>query len=129
MLRASNFRFEPNRSPIGASLFLVLTSGSAALKNDFKDRLLNLRRIRLLYALVAVLMPLTVICLSILFSLWFGQSSDQFRISDGANLVPLNILALVLAPICEETGWHGYGVDSLRAHAGMMKATLLFAVL
>jgi membrane protease YdiL (CAAX protease family) len=29
----------------------------------------------------------------------------------------------------EETGWHGYGVDSLRAETGMMKATLLFAVL
>jgi membrane protease YdiL (CAAX protease family) len=38
-------------------------------------------------------------------------------------------LAMILAPILEETGWHGYGVDSLRAHASMGKATLLFAVL
>jgi membrane protease YdiL (CAAX protease family) len=29
----------------------------------------------------------------------------------------------------EETGWHGYGVDSLRASNGMMRTTLLFAVL
>ena len=35
----------------------------------------------------------------------------------------------MLAPICEETGWHGYGVDSLRAQAGMIKATLLFAAI
>jgi membrane protease YdiL (CAAX protease family) len=36
---------------------------------------------------------------------------------------------MVLAPLLEETGWHGYGVDSLRAHASMWTATLLFAVL
>lgn len=115
--------------PIGTTLFLVLTSGSATLKSDFKDRLFNLRRIRLVYVLVAVLMPPTVIGLSIFWSLWFGQSSDQFRLSGGANLIALIILAMMLAPICEETGWHGYGVDSLRAQAGMMKATLLFAAL
>jgi|SRR6476646_2346321 len=39
------------------------------------------------------------------------------------------ILAMVLAPIMEEMGWHGYGVDSLRAKTGMMKATLLFGAL
>jgi len=36
---------------------------------------------------------------------------------------------VVLAPICEKLGWHGYGVDSLRAKAGMMNATFLFASL
>jgi hypothetical protein len=36
------------------------------------------------------------------------------------------ILAAVLAPIMEEMG---YGVDSLRAKTGMMKATLLFGTL
>ena len=81
------------------------------------------------YALLAVLMPFTVICVSIVLSLWFGQARDQFRLSVGSNLPPLIMLALLLAPICEETGWHGYGVDSLRSKAGMMKATLLFAAL
>jgi membrane protease YdiL (CAAX protease family) len=71
--------------------------------------------------------PFIVIGLSITLSLWLGQSADQFRFSGGSNLLPMIILALLLAPICEETGWHGYGVDSLRANAGMMKATLLFA--
>ncbi len=36
---------------------------------------------------------------------------------------------MILAPIMEETGWHGYGVDSLRAGNGMMQATLLFGIL
>lgn len=115
--------------PIGASLVLVYGSGNLSLKRDFTDRLFNLRHIRPGYALLAVVMPFAVICLSILLSLAFGQSSDQLRPTSGAGLIPLIVLALVLAPICEETGWHGYGVDSLRAGLTMTQATLLFAVL
>ena len=100
--------------PIGTALFLVLTSGSAVLKHDFWDRLFNLRRIRPLFATLAVTIPFAVICLSILLSLSLGQPVDQFRLAGGAGLIPLVVLALVLAPICEEVGWHGYGADSLR---------------
>jgi membrane protease YdiL (CAAX protease family) len=123
------FQFIGLAAPCTVAALLVLTSGSEALKRDFKDRLLNLRRIRPLYLLVAVLLPLAVLGLSIWLSLWFGQSADQFRLSGGANLLPMIVLALILAPILEEVGWHGYGVDSLRAVTGMTKATLLFAVL
>ena len=115
--------------PPGGALLLILTSGSTALKSDFKDRLFNWRRIRPGYAILAVVMPFAVISLSIWLSLRLGQSADQLRLSGGANLLPMIILALVLAPILEEMGWHGYGVDSLRAKAGMMTATLLFAAL
>jgi hypothetical protein len=62
---AALFNFIGLLGPVGTALFLVLTSGSAALRSDFKHRLFNLRRIRPVYALVAVLMPLTVICSSI----------------------------------------------------------------
>lgn len=115
--------------PIGAALFLILASGNEALKRDFKDRLFNLARIRPVFAIAAVVMPFAVICLSILLSLAFGQSTDQFRLSGGGGLFAMVVLAMMLAPIMEEVGWHGYGVDSLRAKAGMLKATLLFAAL
>jgi membrane protease YdiL (CAAX protease family) len=115
--------------PIGAALFLILTSGSNALKSDFKDRLFNLARIRPIYAIAAVALPFAVICLSILLSLAFGQSTDQFRLSGGGGLFAMIVLAMVLAPIMEEVGWHGYGVDALRASSGMLQATLLFGVL
>lgn len=115
--------------PIGTTLFMVFSSGNAALKCDFKDRLFNLRRIRPLYALLAIVLPFTVICLSIALSLWLGESADQFQLAGGTQLLPMILLAMILAPIMEETGWHGYGVDSLRANNGMMRATLLFAVL
>src|SRR5690349_10551036 len=83
--------------------------------------LLGPRRIRPLLAVLAVAMPLLVILLSIAISLWFGESTAQFGLAGGRDLVPLIILALILAPIYEETGWHGYGVDSLRARNGVME--------
>src|SRR5262245_63138843 len=94
--------------PIGTALFLVLTSGSRALKHDFRDRLFALRRIRPLYAGLAVAIPFAVICLSILFSLWLGPAADQFRPSGGTGLIPLAVLGPVLAPTCADVGWHGY---------------------
>lgn len=115
--------------PIAVTLFLVLTSGSAALKRDFKDRVVNLRRVRPLYAVVIVVLPIMVMCVSIRLSLLIDQPADQFQLSGGAHPLGMIILAMVLAPIMEEMGWHGYGVDSLRAETGMMKATLLFGVL
>lgn len=123
------FSFVGLLGPIGAALFLVFTSGSGALKRDFKDRLVNLRRIRPIYAIAAVVVPFMVILLSIWLSLAFGQSVDQFQLSGGGNLLAMIVLALVLAPIMEETGWHGYGVDSLRTETGVLRATLLFGVL
>jgi membrane protease YdiL (CAAX protease family) len=126
---AALFQFIGLGAPCAVALLLVLNSDNPALKRDFKDRLINPRRIRPLYLLAAILLPFAVLGLSIALSVLFGQSADQFRLTGGANLLPMIVLAMVLAPILEEAGWHGYGVDSLRAVAGMTKATLLFAVL
>jgi uncharacterized protein len=103
--------------PYSVALFLILTSGSKALKGDFKDRLLNLRRIRPSYLMLAIAMPFAVVSLSIWLSLWFGQSPDQFRLSRGANLLAMIILAMVLAPLLEEragaaTAWTASGPSS-----------------
>ena len=115
--------------PVAATLFLIMTSCNSALKTDFQNRLFNPRRIRLVYAIVAIALPFILIWLSIWLSVWFGQPADQFRLAGGARVLALIVLAMVLAPIMEEIGWHGYGVDSLRAGAGMLEATLLFGVL
>jgi CAAX protease family protein len=115
--------------PFATSLVLILTSKSPELKRDFKDRILDLRRIRPLYLMVALIMPPAVICLSIWLSLPLGESRDQLRLAAGENLLGMVVLTMVLAPVIEEVGWRGYGVDSLRAALGMLKASLLFGVL
>jgi len=115
--------------PTGMALILVFTSKNRALKEDFIQRFFDLRLIRPLYALIAIVLPFILILLAIWISTWFGESPAQFTLATGPGSLPLIAIAMVLAPILEETGWHGYGVDSLRAHAGMLRATLIFALL
>jgi uncharacterized protein len=115
--------------PIGATLYLVFSSGNTALKCDFKQRLLDVRKIGPGYAAFAVLMPFAVMVGAILLSFALGEPRDQLSFADGAQLLPMILLAMILAPIMEETGWHGYGVDALRSKFGLMATTLLFALL
>jgi membrane protease YdiL (CAAX protease family) len=114
--------------PLVVSLAFILTSGSKALKADFRSRF-NPRRLRPFYVIVAIAIPTVLMYLGILVSLPFGESADQFRVSRDANLVGMIILAMILAPIIEEISWRGYGVDSLRAKLGGLASTVLFGVL
>lgn len=113
-------------APFVVTLVFILGSRSRALKHDFKDRLVNLGRIRPLYLAAAILVPLVVMVVSILISIGLGQPRDQLRLSTSSNLVGMIVLALVLAPIIEELGWRGYGVDSLRAKLGTLPTSLGF---
>ena len=113
-------------APLAVGLVLILTSGSRALQGDLKSRIVDLRRIRPVVLVVALAMPPVVMAVSIGLSLGFGQSRDQFRLFGDTSPLPAIMTTMVLAPIIEELGWRGYGVDSLRARMGMLKASLLF---
>jgi membrane protease YdiL (CAAX protease family) len=111
--------------PLAVTLVLILTSGSKALKADFRSRF-SPRRLRPPYVILAITMPAVMMYLSIWLSLAFGQSADQFRLSRDSNMLGMIILAMIVAPIIEEISWRGYGVDSLRAKGGTLASTLLF---
>jgi len=93
---------------------------------DFADRLIALRRLNWLYLPVTLLvMPLAAIA-AVWISVRLGHSATQLDLVPNlAGMIPI----MVLAPLIEELGWRGYGVDALRAHAGMRRATFLFAAL
>jgi uncharacterized protein len=116
--------------PTIASLIMVFRSGSPALKADFKDRLLNLRRIIPGYLILTIVLPSLVILTAITISLLFGQSTDQFSLTADTNdvgkLLVMVVLTMILAPIFEEMGWRGYGVDSFRAKLSPLKMSLAF---
>jgi len=112
--------------PLAMALFMVFGSGSTALKADFKDRLINLRRIRPALAIASVAVPFAIIVVSIAASLLLGESTDQFQMSISVGMI---IIAMLLAPLIEETGWRGYAVDSLRARMGMLRSSIVFGVL
>ena len=105
-------------SPAIVALWMVFTSCSRELKQNFYERLVSLKLIKPSSLLSAVLiMPLTVV-ISVTISHWlFGQSWDQLSIPKKANFsagfLPVPLL-LFGAAFVEELGWKGYGVDSLR---------------
>jgi membrane protease YdiL (CAAX protease family) len=117
-------------APLVAVLLVVYTSGSPALKRDFADRLVNLRRIDPRYLPATLLIPPVVMALALGLSLLVGESTDQFALSGPLDqLLGLVVLAFVLAPAIEELGWRGYGMDSLRARSGLLRASIGFGVL
>lgn len=115
--------------PFAVSLALTFGSGNRALWRDLRDRLFDWRRIRSADLLLAVVMPVGVLTVSVGVSMLLGEPGGQLRLSSADNLVPMIVLALILAPIIEELGWRGYGMDSLRAGFGAVPASLVFGVL
>lgn len=116
-------------APAAACLTLTFGGGSPALKADFKSRFVGWSRIRARYLIPALLMPPAVMALALGVSVAIGGSRDQLRLAAGGNLAVMIVVALVLAPIIEETGWRGYGVDSLTSRLGRLRGSLLFGVI
>jgi len=120
-------------TPFAVSLVMLLRSKDPSLKKDFGRRIVDLRLI--VPGMVPVLLlggPLLVV-VSILVSLPFGGSIDQFRFSDGfasvGLLVPGLIMLFVIASF-EELGWRGYAFNSLLSRsANLFRAALIFGVL
>jgi uncharacterized protein len=113
---------------------LIMLSGlkNKELRKDFWDRL-RLNKIKTtFYPALFLLVPLTVF-LATGISLLLGQSVDQFAFSSQFRVMQghalLSLLLLSLAPIFEELGWRGYGVDSLRYNFNLFTTSLLFAFL
>ena len=116
-------------APMVVCLVMTFGGGSPALKADFRDRFFGWDRIRARYLIPALLLPPAVMVLALGVSVAAGGSPDQFRLADGGNLAVMVVVALILAPIIEETGWRGYGVDSLTSRFGRLQGTLLFGVI
>ena len=120
-------------SPLVTALWMIFTSNSRELKQNFYDKLLNLKLIKLSsIPAIFLIMPAAVIISVLISNLFFRQSLDQLTIVKIApystGLIPPQLM-LFLAPLIEEVGWKGYGVDSLRGKRTFFKATLIYAAL
>jgi len=118
--------------PFIGAMIMIGRSKNPELWRDYRDRLLNLKRIKpATVPLMLLLMPAAIL-VSALISLLFGRPAAQFAITlqfgFSAGFVPV-LLILFLAPALEEMGWRGYGMDSLRSRFGLSGAFLWFALL
>lgn len=118
--------------PAIVAVALIWSQPDQAMKRDFIQRLFSLSLIRpgpFLFSLA--LMPLSVV-LSILVSLAFDGSTDQFRISEAfsfqTGFVPVLAL-LFLAAVFEEMGWRGYAFEYLEKGRSFLAASLIFGVI
>lgn len=120
-------------APCLVALTMIYTSKNTDIRHDFWNRL-NFKSIQPRFFPVLYLLIPFILVLSTVLSLLFGFSLEQFNPSkEFANLNTLNFSSLMLmiiapfvAPIGEELGWRGYGVDSLRCRFNLFTTSLLF---
>ena len=69
-------------APAVVSTVFVLVSGSDILKQDLKNKLIGFYKVKWRNVFLAILVFATIIAGSILLSLAFGQSMDQFSFTE-----------------------------------------------
>jgi len=119
-------------TPFVVALAMIFSSNDAALKKDFINRLVNPKLIEpKILPFFFLVMPLVVL-VSIVLSLPFGGSIEQFQwaeeFSFSTGFVPV-LLLLLLAATFEELGWRGYAFDSLESRYTYFTASIIFSVL
>ena len=117
-------------APAAVSTLFVLFSGSAALKQDLKNKLVGFTRVRWANVFLAVgVFALIVVC-SILLSLLFGQKPDQFSFTEDFSFTGVGIgsalITILLASVIEEVGWKGYCEDSIGSYMNWFWESLIF---
>ena len=120
-------------APAAVSTVFVMTSGSDALKQDLKNKLVGFYKVKWLNVLLAVIVFAIVILCSILLSLLFGQSLDQFSFTEDFSFTGVGItgafLTITLASVIEEIGWKGYCEDSIGNYMNWFWESMIFGVL
>ena len=120
-------------APAIVSTVFIMASGSDLLKQDFKNKIIGFYKVKWLNVLWAVIVFAIVIVCSILLSLFFGQSLDQFSFTENFSFTGVGIagafLTITIASIIEEVGWKGYCEDSIGNYMNWFWESMIFGVL
>lgn len=119
--------------PAVVSTLFVLLSKSDALKQDLKNKLIGFYKVKWINVFVAVLLFAVIIVCSILLSLAFGQSLNQFSWTEDFSFTGVGIgsalLTILFASIIEEVGWKGYCEDSIGQYMNWFWESMIFGAL
>lgn len=120
-------------SPAVVSTLFVVFSGSDLLKKDLKVKLVGLYKVKWRNVLLAILQFAGIVAASILLSLLFGQSLNQFSFTEDFSFTGVGIgtafVTITLAAILEEVGWKGYCEDSIGAYMNWFWESMIFGVI
>ena len=120
-------------APAIVSTVFIMASKSDALKQDFKNKIIGFYKVKWLNVVWAVIVFAIVIVCSILLSLLFGQSLDQFSFTENFSFTGVGIagafITITIASIIEEVGWKGYCEDSIGNYMNWFWESMIFGVL
>ena len=120
-------------APAVVSTVFVLVSGSDILKQDLKNKIIGFYKVRWQNVLLAILIFAGIVAGSILLSLAFGQSLDQFSLTEDFSFTGVGIgsalITVTLASIIEEVGWKGYCEDSIGNYMNWFWESMIFGAL
>ena len=120
-------------APAAVSTAFVMVSGADVLKQDLKNKLVGFCKVKWMNVLWAVIIFAIVIACSILLSLLFGQSLDQFSFTEDFSFTGVGIAgafaSITIAAIIEEVGWKGYCEDSIGNYMNWFWESLIFGAL
>ena len=120
-------------APAVVSTAFVLVSGNAELKKDLKDKIIGFYKVKWVNVFWAVVVFALIVFFSILLSLLFGQSLEQFSFTEDFSFTGVGIgtafVTITVASIIEEVGWKGYCEDSIGQYMNWFWESLLFGVL
>jgi membrane protease YdiL (CAAX protease family) len=117
--------------PVVTAIATILTSGSAALKRDFKEKMFGAFRMKPLVVITAIIAFFAIIAVSILLSTLAGQSLEQFSFTEDFSFSIAGssaLLTIVLAALLEELGWRGYAEDAIGYYFCWWKESLISAL-
>lgn len=120
-------------APAVVSTLFVLLSGSDALKQDLKNKLIGFWKVKWNNVFLAVGVFALIVVGSILLSLAVGQKADQFSFTEDFSFTGVGIgsalVTILFASIIEEVGWKGYCEDSIGNSMNWFLESLIFGVL
>lgn len=120
-------------APAIVSTVFIMASGSDALKQDFRNKMVGFYKVKWLNVVWAVIVFAIVIACSILLSLPLGQSINQFSFTENFSFTGVGIagafITITIASIIEEVGWKGYCEDSIGNYMNWFWESMIFGVL
>ncbi len=120
-------------APAVVSTLFVLLSGSEKMKKDLKDKLIGFHKVKWRNVVLAVTVFAAIVAGSILLSLAFGQSLNQFSLTEDFSFTGVGIgsalFTIIAASIIEEVGWKGYCEDSIGNYMNWFWESMIFGAI
>ncbi len=120
-------------SPAVVSTVFILASNSPALKKDLKEKIFGFYKVKWPNVAVSVAVFAIIVVSSILLSLAFGQSPDQFSLTEDFSFTGVGVASafftIIAASALEEIGWKGYCEDSIGNYMSWFWESVIFGAI